>query len=141
MANSLLAVLDWLPIGFDWAILPVGLTLLILAFRPQTRPWAATGFLLAAAFSAALLSMLLAASVFHLLGYGRAIVDLLLNFGPAVTRDYVAGLVRENGPKLLALTPMVATTGFASVAAVYLRRGQGPEQPRASPMSDRLLRS
>jgi hypothetical protein len=116
MANSLLAVLDWLPVGFDWAILPVGLVLLILAFRPQTRPLAATGFLIAAAFSAALLSLLLAASVFHLLGYGRAIADLLLNFGPTVTRDYVAGLVRENGPKLVALTPMVATTGLASVA-------------------------
>jgi len=138
MANSLLTALDWLPVGFDWAILPVGLILLLLAFRRQTRKLAATGFLAAAALSAALLSLLLAASVFHLLGYGRAIVDLLLNFGPTVTRDYVAGLVRENEPRLLALAPMVATTGFASVAAVYLRSGQVREEV-SSPMSDRRV--
>jgi hypothetical protein len=122
MINSLFAVLNWLPVGFDWAILPVAVMLLILACRPRTRPLAATGFLVAAAVSAGLLSLLLAASVFHLLGYGRAVADLLLNFGPSVTRDYVASLVRENGPRLLALLPMVATTGLASIAAVYLRR-------------------
>jgi hypothetical protein len=106
------------------------LLLVILALRSNTRPWAATGFLIAAGVSAGSLSLLLATSVFHLLGYGRAVADLLLNFGPAVTRDYVAGLLRENGPKLLALCPMVATTALASVAAIYLRRNAEMREDR-----------
>ena len=125
MVNSLLVVLEWLPVAFDWAILPIAVALLILAVRPQTRRLAATGFLVAAAVSAGLLSLLLAASVFHLLGYGRAVADLLVNFGPSVTRDYVATLVRENGPRLLGLLPMVATTGLASIATIYFRGPPG----------------
>lgn len=141
MINALSIFLDWLPAGFDWAIVPAGLLLLALALRPQTRALAATGFLVAAGISAALLSLLLAASVFHLLGYGRAVADLLLNFGPAVTRDYLASLMRENGPRLLALTPMVATAGFSSIAAVYLRRAREPADEARSPVSERPIRA
>jgi hypothetical protein len=122
MLNFLLAVLQWLPIGFDWLIAPAALVLVALALSGKTRPIAAMGFLIAAAISAALLSLLLAASIFHLLGYGRALADLLLTFGPAVTRDYLATLLRENGPRLLALVPMIVTAALASVAAIYLRR-------------------
>jgi hypothetical protein len=71
--------------------------------------------------------LLLAASVFHLLGYGRALIDLLLNFGPSVTGQYIATLAHENGPRFLSLAPMVFTTGLASVAAIYLRRVRDPE--------------
>jgi hypothetical protein len=88
---------------------------------------AAKGFLIAACVSAALLSLLLASSVFHLVGYGRAVADLLLNFGPSVTEDYIATLVRQNGPGLLALVPMVVTIFLSSLAAVYLRRASPRE--------------
>ncbi len=124
MLNFLLAAIQWLPTGFDWLIAPAALVLLALALSGKTRPIAAMGFLIAAAISAALLSLLLAASIFHLLGYGRALADLLLNFGPAVTRDYLAALLRENGPRLLALVPMIVTAALASIAAIYLRRGE-----------------
>ena len=126
MLRVLLAGVEWLPLAFDWAIGPVAILLTALALAGRTRPLAATGFLVAAAFSAGLLSLVLAASVFHLLGYGRAVVDLLLNFGPSVTRDYVATLLRENAPNLLALIPMILTTLLASTAAIYLRRAGFP---------------
>jgi len=122
--NLTLATLDWLPMGFNWALAPITLVLVVLALNGRTRPLAAAGFLVAAAVSAALLSLLLAASVFHLLGYGRAVADLLLNFGPLVTRDYVATLVRANGARLLALVPMIFTALSSSIAAVYLQRTQ-----------------
>ncbi|MBV9571752.1 MAG: hypothetical protein JO056_10975 [Alphaproteobacteria bacterium] len=122
MVSVLSAAMEWLPVGFDWAIGPIALLLTGLALSDRTRPLAATGFLVAAAFSAALLSLILAASVFHLLGYGRAVVDLLLNFGLTVTRDYVITLFQENAPGLLALAPMILTTLLASIAAMYLRR-------------------
>ena len=122
MHNLTLATLDWLPMGFNWALAPITLVLVVLALNGRTRPLAATGFLVAAAVSAALLSLLLAASVFHLLGYGRAVANLLLNFGPLVTRDYVATLVRANGARLLALVPMIFTALSSSIAAVYLQR-------------------
>jgi hypothetical protein len=122
MLKLLLAAPEWLPVGFDWAIVPVAVVLLALAIRAGTRPLAATGFLIAAGFSAALLSLLLAASIFHLLGYGRAVIDLLLNFGPSVTSDYIATLFRDNAPRLLALVPMIVTAILSSVAAIYLRR-------------------
>lgn len=127
MFNLAAGALEWLPTGFNWAVLPVALALVVLALRERTRPLAATGFLVAAAVSAALLSLLLAASVFHLLGYGRALIDLLLNFGPSVTGQYIATLAHENGPRFLSLAPMVLTTGLASVAAIYLRRVRDPE--------------
>jgi len=127
MFNLAAGALEWLPTGFNWAVLPVALALVVLSLRERTRPLAATGFLVAAAVSAALLSLLLAASVFHLLGYGRALIDLLLNFGPSVTGQYVATLVHQNGPRFLSLAPMVLTTGLASVAAIYLRRVRDPE--------------
>jgi len=120
--NLTLATLDWLPMGFNWALAPIALVLVVLALNGRTRTLAATGFLVAAAISAALLSLLLAASVFHLLGYGRAVANLLLNFGPLVTRDYVATLVRANGARLLALVPMIFTALSSSIAAVYLQR-------------------
>lgn len=122
MLAFLLTALEWIPTGFDWLIVPVALVLLGLAISGRTRPLAATGFLTAAAVSAALLSLILAASVFHIVGYGRAIADLLLNFGPGVTRDYVLTLFRQNGPKLLALVPMIVTAILSGVAAIYLRR-------------------
>jgi len=122
MFNLAAAALEWLPTGFDWVVVPVGLALLVLAAREKTRPLAATGFLVAAAISAALLSLLLATSVFHLLGYGRALIDILFNFGPGVTGQYIATLARENAPRFLALAPMMLTTALASVAAIYLRR-------------------
>jgi hypothetical protein len=127
MFNLAAAALEWLPTGFDWIVIPAGILLVALALRERTRPMAATGFLAAAAISAALLSLLLAASVFHLLGYGRALIDLLLNFGPAVTGQYIATLAQENGPRFLALAPMVLTTGLASIAAIYLRRARDPQ--------------
>jgi hypothetical protein len=122
MLAFLFTILEWIPIGFDWLIAPVALVLLVLSFSARMRPIAATGFLSAAAISAALLSLILAASVFHLVGYGRAVADLLLNFGPGVTRDYVFSLFRQNGPRLLALVPMIITAGLSGVAAIYLRR-------------------
>ena len=122
MLNLLFAAFHWLPIVFDWVIAPVALVLLGLSLFGRTRRWAATGFLAAAAGSAALLSLLLAASVFHLLGYGRAIADLLLNFGPAITGNYIGTLLGQNAPRLLALAPMVLTTLLSSTAAIYLRR-------------------
>jgi hypothetical protein len=123
MLKLLFAAFQWLPVVFDWIILPVAVVLLALAFLPATRRIAATGFLVAAGTSAALLSLLLAASVFHLMGYGRAIADLLLNFGPAVTGNYIGTLMHDNAPRLLAMTPMVAVTFLSGIAAVYLRRG------------------
>lgn len=126
MVSVLLAATEWLPIGFDWAIGPIAALLTGLALSGRTRPLAATGFLVAAAFSGGLLSLILAASVFHLLGYGRAVLDLLLNFGLSVTRDYIVTLFRENAPSLLALAPMILTTLLASVAAIYLRRISEP---------------
>jgi hypothetical protein len=122
MLAFLFTALAWIPVGFDWLIMPVALILVVLAFRARTRPLAATGFLTAAAVSAALLSLILAASVFHLVGYGRAVADLLLNFGPVVTREYVFTLFRQNGPRLLALVPMIVTAVLSGVAAIYLRR-------------------
>jgi hypothetical protein len=122
MLDFLLTVLAWLPICFDWAIAPVAVVLIALAFRGSTRGAAAKGFLIAASVSAALLSLLLASSVFHLVGYGRAVADLLLNFGPSVTEEYIGTLIRQNGRGLLALVPMVVTVFFSSVAALYLRK-------------------
>jgi hypothetical protein len=122
MLDFLFTILAWLPVCFDWAIVPVAILLIALAARANTRGAAARGFLIAACVSAALLSVLLASSVFHLLGYGRAVVDLLLNFGPSVTRDYVATLIGQNGRGLLALVPMVVTVLLSSVAALYLRK-------------------
>lgn len=122
MLKLVFVAFQWLPVVFDWIIAPVGLALLALALFPRTRRMAATGFLAAAAASTALLSLLLAASIFHLLGYGRAIADLLLNFGPAVTSNYLGTLMRENAPRLLALAPMVVTAILSSTAAIYLRR-------------------
>ncbi len=124
MFNFAAAALEWLPTAFDWIVVPVGLALIALAAREKTRPLAASGFLVAAAISAALLSLLLATSVFHLLGYGRALIDILLNFGPGMTGQYIATLAHENGPRFLALAPMMVTTGLAGVAAIYLRRVQ-----------------
>ncbi|HVT37334.1 MAG TPA: hypothetical protein VHE37_17240 [Nevskiaceae bacterium] len=124
MLKLLFAAFQWLPVIFDWAIAPAALVLLGLSFFTGTRRIAAAGFLVAAAISAALLSLLLAASVFHLLGYGRAIADLLLNFGPAVTGNYIGTLVHENAPRLLALLPMVVTAVLSSTAAIYLRRAR-----------------
>ena len=122
MLAFLFSALERVPAGFDWLIVPVAVILLALSFSGRTRPLAATGFLTAAAVSAALLSLILAASVFHVVGYGRAVADLLLNFGPGVTRDYVFTLFRQNGPKLLALVPMIVTAILSGVAAIYLRR-------------------
>ncbi len=122
MLDFFLTVLAWLPICFDWAIVPVAVLLIVLAARARTRGLAARGFLIAASVSAALLSLLLASSVFHLLGYGRAVADLLLNFGPSVTEDYVGTLIRQNGQGLLALVPMVVTIFLSSIAALYLRK-------------------
>ena len=127
MLDFLLTVLAWLPVCFDWAIVPVAVLLIILAARASTRGLAARGFLIAASVSAALLSLLLASSVFHLLGYGRAVADLLLNFGPSVTRDYIATLIGQNGRGLLALLPMMATIFLSSIAAVYLRKASAQE--------------
>jgi hypothetical protein len=124
MLKLLFAAFQWLPVIFDWIIAPIALALLALSVFPRTRRMAATGFLVAAGVSAALLSLLLAASVFHLLGYGRAIADLLLNFGPAVTGNYIGTLMRENAPRLLALAPMVVTAILSSTAAIYLRRAR-----------------
>jgi hypothetical protein len=124
MLDFLFMVLAWLPVCFDWAIMPVAAVLIVLAARGTTRGVAARGFLIAASVSAALLSLLLASSVFHLLGYGRAVADLLLNFGPSVTREYIATLIKQNGRGLLALVPMVVTVFLSSVAALYLRRLQ-----------------
>jgi predicted permease len=135
MVKLLFAAFQWLPIVFDWIIVPVALVLLGLSFSRRTRRWAATGFLAAAAGSAALLSLLLAASVFHLLGYGRAIADLLLNFGPAVTGNYIGTLMQENAPRLVALIPMVLTMLLSSTAAIYLRRKReegGDRAPRST---------
>jgi hypothetical protein len=126
MLKLVFAAFQWLPVVFDWIIAPIALVLLAFACFPRTRRMAATGFLAAAAASAALLSLLLAASVFHLLGYGRAIADLLLNFGPAVTSNYIGTLMRENAPRLLALAPMVVTAILSSSAAIYLRRTPEP---------------
>jgi hypothetical protein len=122
MLAFLLTALDWIPAGFDWLIVPIALVLLMLSFSTRTRQLAATGFLTAAAVSAALLSLILAASVFHIVGYGRAVADLLLNFGPAVTRDYLLQLFRQNGPRLMALVPMIVTAILSGMAAIYLRR-------------------
>lgn len=122
MLDFLFAVLTRLPVCFDWAIVPVAVLLIGLAARGSTRTLAAKGFLIAACVSAALLSLLLASSVFHLVGYGRAVADLLLNFGPSVTKDYIATLIRQNGLGLLALVPMVVTVFLSSVAALYLRK-------------------
>jgi hypothetical protein len=122
MLAFLFTALEWIPVGFDWLVVPVASVLFALSLSARTRPFAATGFLTAAAVSGALLSLILAASVFHLVGYGRAVADLLLNFGPGVTRDYVFTLFRQNGPKLLAVVPMIATAILSGVAAIYLRR-------------------
>ncbi|HEY1962227.1 MAG TPA: hypothetical protein VGG69_07410 [Rhizomicrobium sp.] len=122
MLAFLFTALDWIPTAFDWLIVPVALILLVLSLIARTRPIAAAGFLTAAAVSAAFLSLILAASVFHIVGYGRAVADLLLNFGPAVTRDYVFALFRQNGPRLLAVVPMIVTALLSGVAAIYLRR-------------------
>ena len=127
MLDFLLTVLAWLPVCFDWAIVPVAVLLIILAARASTRGLAARGFLIAASVSAALLSLLLASSVFHLLGYGRAVADLLLNFGPSVTEDYIGTLIRQNGRGLLALVPMVVTIFLSSIAALYLRKASAQE--------------
>jgi len=124
MSNLPVTALNWLAIGFDWALAPVAVVLIVLAVRPQTRRHAAVGFLIAAGVSAALLSLLLAASVFYFIGYGRAITNLLLNFGPGVTRNYVMALAHQNGARLLAVSPMIVTAVSSSVAAVYLRRAK-----------------
>ncbi|HEX3653044.1 MAG TPA: hypothetical protein VHU18_09505 [Rhizomicrobium sp.] len=126
MLDFLLTVLAWVPVFFDWAILPVAVLLIALAARGSTRGVAANGFLIAASVSAALLSLLLASSVFHLVGYGRAVADLLLNFGPSVTENYIGTLIRQNGRGLLALVPMVLTIFFSSMAALYLRKASAP---------------
>ena len=127
MSNIPITVLSWLPILFDWAIVPAAIILIGLCARPETRPMAATGFLIAAGISAGVLSLLLAASVFYLIGYGRAVGDLLLNFGPTVTSQYIGTLMRQNGMRLLTLLPMVATALSSTIAAIYLRRLQSPE--------------
>jgi hypothetical protein len=126
MLDFLLTVFAWLPVCFDWAILPMAALLIALAVRESTRGVAAKGFLIAASVSAALLSLLLASSVFHLVGYGRAVADLLLNFGPSVTENYIGTLIRQNGRGLLALVPMVLTIFFSSIAALYLRKVSPP---------------
>jgi hypothetical protein len=126
MVRLLLTAPEWLPVAFDWAILPATLVLLALAFRGETRPLAARGCLIAATVTAALLSVLLAASIFHLLGYGRAVADLLLNFGPAMTRNYVATLLGENSHRLMALVPMIAALALSGVATMYLHRRRAP---------------
>ena len=126
MFRLLLTAPEWLPVAFDWGLVPATLVLLVLALGGKTRPLAARGCLIAAAVSAALLSLLLAASVFHLLGYGRAVADLLLNFGPAMTRDYVVGLLRDNSQRLLALVPMIAAAALSGIATVYLHRSRAP---------------
>ena len=126
MFRLLLNAPEWLPVAFDWGVAPVILVLLGLALNRKTRPLAARGCLVAAAVSAALLSLLLAASVFHLLGYGRAVADLLLNFGPAMTRDYVVTLLRDNSQRLLALVPMIAAAALSGIATVYLHRSHAP---------------
>lgn len=126
MSDLPVSALNWLAIGFDWTLVPVGLILIALALRPQTRHHAAIGFLVAAGVSAALLSLLLAASVFYFVGYGRAIANLLLNFGPSVTRNYIVALAQQNGRRLLAVSPMIATAVSSSIAGVYLRKSQGP---------------
>lgn len=138
MPNLLLAAPEWVPMGFDWAIIPATLLLVVLALQDRTRPLAATGFLVAAGVSAALLSLLLAASAFHLLGYGRAVIDLLINFGPSVTRDYLGTLLQDNAPRLLALVPMIVTAVLAGVAAAYLRRAASHA---LSPIGEERLRT
>jgi hypothetical protein len=122
MTNLPLTAINWLPVVFDWAIAPFAVALIGLASFRESRPIAALGFLIAAGISAALLSLLLATSVFYLFGYGRAVMAMLLNFGPAVTRDYVVGLVHQNALRLLAVLPMIATALSSTVAAIYLRR-------------------
>jgi len=126
MSNLPVTALNWLTIGFDWALLPVGIILIALALRPDTRHHAAWGFLVAAGISAAILSLLLATSVFYFVGYGKAIASLLLNFGPSVTRHYIVALAQQNGQRLLAVSPMIVTAVSSSVAGVYLRRGREP---------------
>ena len=126
MSNLPLTALNWLALGFDWAMLPAAIILIALAVRKQTRRYAALGFLVLAGISAALLSLLVATSIFYFVGYGRAIASLLLNFGPSVTRNYIAALARENGSRLLAVSPMIFVAVSSSVAAVYLRREPEP---------------
>lgn len=127
MSSIPITVLSWLPIVFDWAIVPVAIILIGLCARSETRPLAATGFLVAAGISAGVLSLLLAASVFYLIGYGRAVGDLLLNFGPSVTGQYIGTLLRQNGMRFLSLLPMIAAALASTVAAIYLRRLHSPE--------------
>jgi hypothetical protein len=122
MSNLPLTAINWLPVVFDWAIVPFAVALIGMAAHSETRRIAAIGFLVAAGISAALLSLLLATSVFYVLGYGRAVVVMLLNFGPAVTRDYVGTLLHQNGLRLLAVLPMIVTALTSTVAAIYLRR-------------------
>jgi hypothetical protein len=110
-----------------------------MAAHRETRHIAALGFLIAAGISAALLSLLVAASVFFLFGYGRAVIAMLLNFGPAVTGDYLATLVHQNALRLLAVLPMIGTVLFSTVAAIYLRRATSADAPDAGRLFRRRM--
>lgn len=122
MSSFTTSILDRIPVWFDWALVPAAIALLALALYRKTRALAATGFLVAAGLSGVLLSLLVGTSVFNLFGYGRAVLNLLLNFGPGVTRDYIVTLIHANAGRLYAVGPMFATALCSGIAAAYLRR-------------------
>jgi hypothetical protein len=122
MLSFAITVLDWLPKFFDWLLAPAALILLNLAVWPRARFRLPLGFMIAAAASATFLSIESAALLYVCGEHARVILDILLDFRPAMTASLVFALLNGAGAQLVDLVPMLATAAGAGVGAYLLRR-------------------
>ncbi len=134
MAQVFLSASTWIPGVFNWVIAPIAILLLGLSAIARTRTISTHGLTITAALSITLMSVLLASAVFLLFGYARALASVLLNFGPAIARGFVADVLAASGSRLAVFIPAIATTIGSSVAAAMLRgrRSRLPAEPGSS---------
>lgn len=121
MLQLAVVLLQWLPRIFVWLMAPVVIIAVSLALIPRTRPGAALGFMVAAALSAAFLSIETAALAYVCCDQARLIFSLLLDLRPGVTAGFVVSLFANLGAPLLGLVPMFVAAVCTGLSALVLR--------------------
>jgi hypothetical protein len=115
------ALIVWLPRLFDWILAPMIMILLVLALCQKSRSRAALGFVIAAAVSAAFLSLETAALVYVCCAQARVILSILLDFRPGVTANFLFAVLGSIGAPLLRLIPMLVAGVISGTIAFVLR--------------------
>jgi|SRR5579871_1472053 len=116
------ALIVALPRIFEWALAPLGLLFLFLAFSTKTRLQASWGLTAVAALSMALISIPAIELAYLAWRFGRVAANLLLGLGPAQAMAFLGAILRGASFSALDLMVMVVTTLGASLAAVLVSR-------------------